>query len=168
MNVNLFLILTQTAVNTLRNLMDDRKYNGQHIKAVRIFRRMADYVTVEKMWENPVIGSKKRFLFSVTLPGNTKAKNAIDYLLATYPNQIATGGVWWWDSRQVGTKWEVVDGVKTGNVTGTPLYPIPSQLIRFMPDIVTYNPDGTVASTTPATVLTDVNLEQGMEPRRFV
>ena len=43
MKVNIWLVITQTAKNTLRDLMDDQEYDGQHIKAVKIFRKMADY-----------------------------------------------------------------------------------------------------------------------------
>ena len=166
MNVNVFLIITQTAKNTLRHLMDDHEYDGQHLKAVRIFRRMAHYAVVEQMWKKPVIGGKKRFLYSITVPRN--AKDAIDYLLEEYPNQIAVAGAWFWDGRQVGTRWETVDGERTGNTTGTPMYPInQNQLKKFMPDIIERDGDGNIIATTPATELTDVNLEQGMAPRRF-
>ena len=173
MNVNVFLILTATAKNALRPLMSDNSYDGQHIKAVRIFRKMAHYRVVERMWKNPMIGSKKRFLFSINLTASKKAKAAIDYLLAEYPNQVSVGGAWFFDSRQVGTQFvytvdgsqvfdELLDG--DGNVIssipqvrGTPTYPVPPQLLQFMPDV----------EGIPATVLTDVNLLQGQKPRRF-
>ena len=53
-------------------------------------------------------------------------------------------GSWNWDGTQV-------------NDDGTPIYPIPSRLIDYMPDV-----DG-----SPATVLTDVNLYFGQSPRDF-
>ena len=179
MNVNVFLIITQTAKNTLRHLMDDHEYDGQHLKAVRIFRRMAHYQVVEQMWKTPTIATKKRYLFSITLP--SKAKDAIDYLLEEYPNQIAVAGAWFWDGRQVGTQFVLdEDGSKTYNLdengepidqpltTGTSTYPIGrNALLKFMPDIIERDSEGAIISTNPATELTDVNLEQGMQPRIF-
>ena len=47
MNVNVFLILTATAKNALRPLMSDYEYDGQHLKAVKIFRKMAHFAVVE-------------------------------------------------------------------------------------------------------------------------
>ena len=184
MNVNIWLILTATAKNALRPLMSDDSYDGQHLKAVKIFRKMAHFAVVERMWKNPMIGSKKRFLFSINLTASKKAKAAIDYLLAEYPNQIAVGGAWFFDGRQVGTRFVyTVDGSQifdelldddgnvissTPQVRGTPTYPInETQLLKFMPDIIERDQEGSVTSTTPATVLTDVNLLQGQEPRRF-
>ncbi len=163
MNVNIWLILTQTAVNTLRDLMDDESYDGQHIKAVRIFREMADYVTVEKLFKRPTIGGKKRFLFSVNLQGSSKAKDAIDYLLATYPGDIAVGGAYRWDNGlQVGLSYD-----ENGDVTGTPIYPQHPKLIKFMPTIKEYNVSGVLISETDATQVTDVNLIQGQHERVF-
>ena len=148
--------------------MSDDSYDGQHLKAVKIFRKMAHFAVVERMWKTPTIGGKKRFLFSINLTASKKAKAAIDYLLAEYPNQIAVGGAWFFDGRQAGTRWQIADGERTGNVTGTPTYPInETQLLKFMPDIIERDQDGNVTSTTPSLVLTDVNLLQGQNPRRF-
>ncbi len=52
--------------------------------------------------------------------------------------------------------------------SGTPIYPIPvNALLKFMPDIITYDADGNELSRVAATVLTDVNLLQGQQERRF-
>ena len=157
--MNIWLILSATAKATLRPLMSDRGYKGPHLKAVKTMRKMAHYRVVERMWKTPTIGGKKRYLFSLNLTAGKKAKEAIDYLLAEYPNQVTVGGAWHWDGRQAGTQWELdASGNKTGNTTGTPTYPInETQLLKFMPDV----------EGVPATVLTDVNLLQGSQPRRF-
>ena len=179
MNANIFLILTTTAKNILRPLMDDCSYDGPHLEAVKIFRKMAHFQIVERMWKKPTIGGKKRFLYSITVPRN--AKDAIDYLLEEYPNQIAVAGAWFWDGRQVGTQFVLdEDGSKTYNLdengepidqpitTGTSTYPIGrNALLKFMPDIIERDSEGAIISTNPATELTDVNLEQGMQPRIF-
>lgn len=168
MNANVFLIITKAAKDVIRPLMSDYEYDGPNLKAVKLFRRMAHFTITENKWKSPTIAGKKRYLYSITIPANQKAKDAIDYLLAEYPNQIAVGGAWWWDGRQVGTQWALDEGgSRTGDVTGTPTHPIPSQLIQFMPDIIERDSEGAIISTTPAMVLTDVNKEQGCAPRRF-
>lgn len=152
MNVNILIAISNTARTTLKPLMDDPEYNGEHLRAVQIFRRMAHRSRNEDRWNKPTIASKKRHLYSISLPSNTKnAKDSIDYLLAEYPGNVDIMGVWWWDGRQLGTSYD-----EEGKITGTPTYPVnEAQLLKFMPDV-----DG-----LPATVLTDVNLEQDMSPR---
>jgi hypothetical protein len=112
---NVFLVITKAALDVLRPLMDDSEYNGSHIKAVRIFRRMADYRITENMWLSPVLGGKKRYLFSINLPGSSAAKDAIDYLIETYPTQIAVAGAWRHDTGlQVGLEYTDEIASQTG------------------------------------------------------
>ena len=75
------------------------------------------------------------------------------------------------DGRQAGTQWELdEEGERTGNVTGTPIYPIPAQAWRIMPPVNVYDENGDLVSSTPATSnadLRDINLLAGQAPRRF-
>jgi hypothetical protein len=140
MTVNIWIVITKAARDILRDLMDDVEYDGQHIQAVKIFRKMTDMRVTERFWLKPTIGGKQRFLFSVNLPGSSKAKDAVDYLLLTYPSQISVAGAWWWDGTQV-----------MGN--GSPMYPInANQLKKFM----------------PSGSLEQINVIQGQADRVFV
>jgi hypothetical protein len=148
----------------LRPLIDDYDYTGQHLTAVRIFRKMADIATVETMFKKPTLGGNVHQLFSVNFNDINKdaaqrIQDALIHLENNYPAQFEVVGVWQWDGRQAGTQWELdQDGERTGNTTGTPTYPLHAQLIQFMPDV----------GGIPATELADVNLIQGQSPRRFI
>jgi hypothetical protein len=161
MNINIWIVLTETAKDTLRPLLDDPTYDGPHLTAVKIFRRMIDIATVERMFKSPTLGGTKYFLYSVTFNdigggGAQKLQDALEYLEANYPAQFEVVGAWLWDGRQVGTQWVDPEDHSQGT-TGTPLYPIHPQLIQFMPDV----------GGAPATELADVNLVQGQSPRQF-
>lgn len=168
--VNLWIALTQNAYNTLRPLLDDSEYAGPHLTAVKIFRRMADLATVEKMFKTPTIGGKVWHMFSVyfaDLDGDQAAKlqQALTYLENNYPAQFEVVGAWWWDGRQIGTQW-VDENDHSLGTTGTPLYPVHPQVVKFMPDVWDMtDPENPVA--VPATQPTDVNLLQGQAQRRF-
>jgi len=58
---------------------------------------------------------------------------------------------------QVGTEW--TDETQTAT-TGTPVYPMHPQILKFMPDVGD--------PPVPATVLADVSLGMGQAPRRFI
>lgn len=166
--VNLWIALSQAGYDTLRPLLDDDAYDGQHLTAVKIFRRMIDTATVEKMFKTPTIGGKVWRLFSLyfaDLDGDQaqKLQQALTYLENNYPAQFEVVGAWWWDGRQVGTQW-VDENDNSLGTTGTPLYPVHPQALQFMPDV--WDPLNEVY--VAPTVLTDVNLLQGQSSRRFV
>ena len=171
MNVNVWLAISASGTTAIRTRLTtaDEDYAGPITKTEhRIFRRMADFVTVERLFKKPTIGGKKWHLFSLNFTATRNAKTALDWIAANRPGHFVIVGAWHWDGRQVGTQWEIVDDERTGNTIGTPTYPIHPQLLKFMPDIIERDEDGNVISTTPAAVLTDVNLIQGQDPRRFV
>lgn len=167
---NLWIALSQAGKDTLRPLLDDSDYEGQHLIAVKIFRRMIDISTVERMFKTPTFNSKVWHLYSITfndLGGQAaqKLQDALAHLEANYPAQFEVVGVWQWDGRQAGTQWVDPDDHSQGT-TGTPLYPIHAQLLNFMPDVWD-GVDPEIPVYIPATVLTDVNLIQGQTERRF-
>lgn len=170
---NVWLAISSTATTAIRERLQwdpaQGDYNGPVTDTEhKIFDRMADFVTVERMFKRPTVVGKVWHLFSLNFRGSAKAKDALDFIAANRPGHFVIVGAWWWDGRQVGTEWELdQDGVPTGSITGMPMYPIHPQTIKFMPDIVEYDEDGNVISTTPATVVTDVNLIQGQKDRRF-
>ena len=67
------------------------------------------------------------------------------------------------DDRFVLRVTEPVEESYVSGSTGTPLYPLSAQLLKFMPDLI--DADGVV---TPPTELTDVNLLMGQPPRSFI
>ena len=160
MNVNVWIGLSQAARDAYlaykqgeTTVMDETTY--------KILDRMADHAVVEPMFKTVAAAGKNYRLFSVNLDGSAKAKTAIDYINDKWGNHIIIGGVWWWDGRQVGTDWIMdAEGVPTGEVTGTPLYPINPNLYKFMPD--TYDmtdPENPVAIPASSNAdLTDVNI----------
>ena len=160
-HVNVWIVLTQAAVDTLRPLLDDEDYNGQHLTAVKIFRKMIDYAAVEKMFKSPTLGGTKYNLFSVTfndVSGGAaqKVQEAFDHLEANYPNQFEVVGAWKWNGQQV------MDNTASPAV---PLYPLHPQLVKFMPDV--WSEATSPGQYVAATVLTDVNLIQGQAHRDF-
>ena len=172
--VNVWLAMSATATNAIRtrlqwNAEEQGEYTGPVTDTeYRIFLKMADFVTVERMFKRPIIDGKRRHLFTLNFAATAKARTALEYIEANRPGHFNIAGAWWWDSRQIGTQWELdAEGNRTGNTTGTPLYPLHARLLDFMPDIVEHDSDGNIISTTAATVLVDVNLVQGQEPRRF-
>ena len=176
---NLWLALSSQALTEFRNRrtqgdsytgpMDDETY--------RILDKMSDQEVVKGMFKSPTIGGKTYNLFSVYLEGTAKAARAIEKLTTDWPTHFFVIGAWWMDGRQIGTEWEIDEdelsetyGQRTGNVTGTPVYPIPAAAWRIMPDVVTYDSEGNEASRIPATSnadLRDINVLQGQQPRRF-
>jgi len=175
--VNLWIALSsaaKTAVNTRLNWNEEKDgvYSGPvGDKEARIFRAMADMTIVQNMqnmFRAGTFAGKTWTLYSVYPESSMKAKQAVDWLAANRTNVFKVVGAWHWDGRQVGADWEVVEGERTGNITGTPLYPIPTaQLLKIMPTIKVYAEDGSHAETEP-TELSDTNLLLGQAPRVFV
>ena len=138
-------------------------------------QKVHDVAVVQRLFREFTAGGKTYKLFSLYLNNSQAAQDLFDKLQTNFPQDFAIVGVWHMDGRQAGTQWELDgEGVPTGNVTGTPAYPIHAQAYRFMPDIVEYDENGDVVSTTPASSnadLRDINILQadfGMQaPRRF-
>ena len=155
MNLNIFIALSSSAknaVNTRLNYEGDDYSGPVSDTEYKIFKRMADHATVQKFFKTPTFAGKTWTLFSLTFDNpNQKLQAALDYLAANRTGHFVIAGAWWWDGRQAGTQFTYdVDGNITGT-SGTPTYPIPVQLLGFMPDIVEYDIDGNETSRTPAT-----------------
>lgn len=135
-----------------------------------IFRQLGD-PSVRALFrrDNPA-GPRDYELWSVYYEIDTpnellQIRNALN---AEFPGQLRTIGAWWFDGRQVGTEWELdEDGVRTGGITGQPLFPLGARVLEFMPDDVTYDEDGVETSRTRPIVLSDINLGFGQKPRQF-
>ena len=175
MNVNVWLGMSASVTSDIRTrLLWDEERQGKYAGPVadveqRIFRTMAHFANVERKFKRPTITGRRRHLFSLNFTSEAKANEALDQIAARRAGQFIIGGAWFWDGRQLGTEWELnEDGERTEATVGVPTYPLHPRLIDFMPDIVERDEDGNVISTTPATVLTDVNLIQGQKERRFV
>ena len=143
--------------------MDDETYY--------VLDKMSDQEVVSGLFATPTLGGKTYITFSVYLPGEARVQKAIDDLTERWPGHFIVVGAWFMDGRQAGTQWELdEEGERTGNVTGTPIYPIPAQAYRIMPPVIVYGPDREVISSTAATSnadLRDINLLASQAPRRF-
>ena len=176
--VNLWLALSTQALDEFKTYrQDENNYSGPMTQ--RIYRglsKMQDFGTVQRLFSTPTIGGREYNLFSMYFNLDREQASVVqdflDELTTDWPNQFIIVGAWWWDGRQVGTQWELdQDGDRTGNTTGTPVYAIPTQAYRIMPDVVTYDENGNETSRTPASSnadLRDINLLSGQSPRRFV
>jgi len=167
--VNVLIALSSTAKDTVRPLLNDDDYKGTHLKAVRILRKMANIGTVEKVWRSPRIAGKDWHLFeaSFVVTDKDKVRDALDFLNTEYPNNAAIVGAWWYDGRQVGTRFTYDEDGQITGTTGTPLYPIHPRLIDFMPDEEVRDGNGDLLFTQRPTQLSQVHLRQGQAPRRF-
>ena len=89
-----------------------------------------------------------------------QVKDALDYLEEQWPGHFIVAGAWNKDTGlQAGTAMD-----DEGNITGTPVYPIPTNaLLQMMPDVW----DEATEQFNPATELSDVILLMGQAPRRF-
>ena len=167
MFVNLWLGMRKTAsevVKTRLNWDDSTEYTGPITdREYKLFKLMADQEVVEGRFKVAIIGGNQWVLWTIGFekPLNVlqKVQDEIDALLLKYPTQVYVGGAWFWDGRQVGTQFDA-----EGNLTGTPTYPIPAQLLKFMPDV--WNGDDPPTYST-ATVLADEHLSLGQSPRDF-
>lgn len=188
MNLNLFVALSTSAKNAVNTRLRWKESDGEYTGPVsdtehKIFRRMAHHSQTIDKWKSATFAGKTWTLFNLTFSDpDRQLKKALDYLTANRGNTFRVVGAWWWDSRQVGTQFVyAVDGEQIfdetldddGNVIssvpqvkGTPTYPIPAQLIQFMPDDVDWT-DPNNPIFTPATELKQVNKEQDMADRRF-
>jgi hypothetical protein len=95
----------------------------------------------------------------------------IDLMAATYPSDFLPMGAWRTsDGGEVGTQYD------EGATTGTPWWPVPAQVVNFMPDIMTdpgtpEGPGGIPPAVppiyAPPIAPTDVNILMGQAPRDF-
>lgn len=171
--INLWIALSSQGLNEYKDRRDNPEtYSGPMTeKTFKILDHMADGDQVQKMFKTPSIGGKVYNSFSLYLEGNAKVAEAVTDLTTEWPSHFIVVGAWHMDGRQVGTQWELdIDGNRTGNVTGDPLYPVHTQAWRIMPDVVVYDENGDEVSRTPASSnadLRDINVLQGQELRRF-
>lgn len=177
--VNLWIALSDQGLTEFRaKRQDPDGYDGPlDDDTYEVLDKMADQEVVRGLFASPTIGGKTYNLFSVYLPGTARVAKAIDDLTTNWPNHFIVIGAWWFDGRQAGTEWEIDEdeqsetyGQRTGNVTGTPIYPIPAQAYRIMPPVNVYDENGDLVSSTPATSnadLRDINLLASQAPRRF-
>jgi hypothetical protein len=123
-----------------------------------LFRNTHDAENVArlfKLWPGP--GSKNyrvwSFYFDKPLEG-PQIKLDIDSMASTYPSDFLPMGAWRTD---------------TGAEVGDPVWwPVPAQVVNFMPDVMTGPGDEVTPPTyTPATEPADVNLLFGQVPRDF-
>lgn len=169
-SANVWIVITDTVHEQIKDRIGDPDYDGQLINAVRMIRRQADTIGSSRAFKRPTIAGKERRLFSVNFDqgeDGAAIQDAIDLLDTELGTDFSVAGAWWWDGRQVGTQWVDPTDQSLGT-TGTPLYPInETQLVKFMPDVVVdaTDPDNPVYG--PATQLTDVNVTAGQAERRF-
>lgn len=172
-------------------------------RSQRLFEYMQDGTNRRRLWQKTNLGGTDYNLWSIDLDDRLdtlqQVRDELDFLIATYPNQIAILGAWKWDGAMVGCTlvltevpnpdyvgepyWipnpdyqpdpELPDYDPRENIrnpawvpetiversqTGTPTYPLPTYLWRFMPaeDGATSNAD-----------LRNVNLLYGQGERVF-
>ena len=126
-----------------------------------IFSTMQDMVTRQAFFRVDGFQGKSWYLFTVTIK-EMELDDVTDWLAANKGSKTKILGAWYWDNGlQHGTE------LDEGTVIGTPTYPLNNRILKFMPDIIEYDEDGNIVSTTPASEMTDVNLEQGQAPRVF-
>jgi hypothetical protein len=108
------------------------------------------------------------FYFTKPLEG-PQIRSDIDAMASTYPSDFLPMGAWRTDNgHEVGATYttpdpEILPREKPVQ-TATGWWPVPAQVVNFMPDIS----DGAEPPTyTPATEPTDVNLLFGQAPRDF-
>jgi hypothetical protein len=153
MTANVWIVLRDDAqALIIERLQWDTQASGEYTgpvpdRAHRIFQWMADHGSVQRLFKTVTIGGRQYKLWSVNVPASKTVKDEIDWLIATYPNQVIVAGAWNLDT-----------GAQIGG------YGIHPQLIKFMPDV--WNGDIPPTFST-ATVLTDVNLLLGQAPRDF-
>lgn len=158
MTINILIALSssaKTAVN--QRLHWDTERDGEYTGPVslteyRIFKRMAHHAQTGSMWLSPTFAGKTWTLYSLNFDNPSKnLQNALDFLANNRANLFRILGAFRWDSGlQVGLSYD-----ENGDVQGTPTYPVPSQLLQFMPDV----------EGAPATVLAQVNKVQGQSDR---
>jgi hypothetical protein len=170
MQVNIWIALRNGAHIAIKERVQwDEDRDGPYAGPVpnwvgRMFETIADRATVEKLFRRDRVwfsqGAVWRDwdLWSLNFDESRENLQLLGEKLAdlelAYPSMVRVVGAWWWDGRQVGTRFDA-----NGDVVGTPTYPLDARLIEFMPDL---DDQG-----TRPTEMGDVNLVFGQSPRRF-
>jgi len=151
----------------------------------KAYRHLADLPVRFRYRQDNSSGLRSYRLWSMFFEAKI-IQDVIDFrndLNAEYPEQLRTEGAWWFDSREVGTEWELDQNgervfyieqddkgkdVIVWHTTGQPIFRVQAnRYIEYIPNIITWDNDGNVVSNIRPTELTDVNLLQGQEERRF-
>ena len=134
----------------------------------KVFGTIGD-IGAQNQWRVDADVGRQWTIWSVNLTAPASARRLeIDALLGTLPPATRTMGAWWVDGRQVGTEWELDgDGLRTGNTTGTPTYPIHARILESLHDIVTYDGFGNELSRVRPTDLSTANVLFGQSVRRM-
>lgn len=110
-------------------------------------------------WRTPLIAGNIYHVLSWTIPLIYQVQNDpssglkwVEFLKDKWPNVFIVLGAWLRDGLQLGTVYD------EGIITGTPIYPVHSQILKVMPDV----------AGLPATEPSDVNLIFGWSPRIWV
>jgi hypothetical protein len=114
-----------------------------------------DMAHIEAVMKRDTLAGKVWMLYSVYIEPTAAAKTKIKTWLANHANQVVVGGAW------------NMDGSQILKADGTPMFPIDSRLIKFMPDDVSYDESGAEIGRTAATELKQVNVMFGQSPRNF-
>lgn len=167
MTINIFIALSASAKNAVNERLHwvterDGEYTGNVTnQEYRIFKRMAHHKQTGDMWLHPTFLGKTWTLYNLDFnnPSRTLQK-ALDFLADNRANLFRILGAFRWDAGlQVGLSYD-----ENGDVQGTPTYPIPAQLLSFMPDV---EDDSDPLVMIPATELAQVNKVQGQADRIF-
>ena len=171
MIINVWLTLRDDAQNLIKIRLNwDEETKGEYVGPVsdrqfKLFQLMHDRATVQRLFrvDRRIIRDWTLWSLYFNFPTAVlqKVKDELDALTLAFPNRVKIIGAWNWDGRQI----------KQG---GTPVYPLHSRILKFMPDVIIYdiNDNDTLAmpeevSRTPATVPSDINLGLGQTPRQF-
>jgi hypothetical protein len=150
--------------------------NNMDEVTLELFRTTHDAENVArlfKLWPGP--GAKNfrvwSFYFAKPLEG-PQIRADIDAMAATYPTDFLPMGAWRTsDGHEVGATYDTFDVQ-----TATGWWPVPAQVVNFIPDVMTdpgtpgvepEDPPVTPPTYSPATEPTDVNLLFGQAPRDF-
>ena len=130
---------------------------------IQLFRNIHDAGALEKLFKVYPAGGKDYRIWSLYFakPENGLViRDDIDDLAFFYPTEFLPMGAW--SSKtglEVGTSAD-----EEGVVTGAAWFPVPTQILHFMPDV--WNGDDP-PTFSAATVPTDVNVLAGQTPRSF-
>jgi len=157
---------------------DDEPYHGPMDDITyAILQSAADPITVQGMYETKTGQGNQPFtLFNMNFETEQEAIDAVEWLDSEWPGkQYETQGMWDRASGlQMGQSYDYgpdpEDPLDPPNIVGAPAYPLLSDTYEVMPPVNSYDDNGDLVSSTPATSnadLRDINLLSGQVPRRF-
>jgi hypothetical protein len=134
---------------------------------LELFRTTHDADNVSrlfKLWPGPGAKNFRVWSFYFDKPEDgPQVRSDIDSMASTYPGDFLPMGAWRTDNGyEVGATYS-----EEGVQTATGWWPVPAQVVNFMPDIIHDSEDENPPTYTPATEPTDVNLLFGQVPRDF-